>query len=42
LLGRMVFNGGYARGAGSRAFGFALTFYPSVMLALLTLVTTIF
>jgi uncharacterized membrane protein YecN with MAPEG domain len=29
-LGRLLFWIGYANGARSRAFGFALTFYPSV------------
>lgn len=35
LVGRVLFFVGYARGAPSRAFGFALTFYPTVMLLLL-------
>ena len=39
LIGRIVFATGYAKGAGGRAFGFALTFYPSVMLAILTAIT---
>ena len=39
LIGRVVFATGYAKGAGGRAFGFALTFYPSVMLAILTAIT---
>lgn len=30
LLGRILFIRGYSRGAGGRAFGFALTFYPTV------------
>ena len=42
LIGRLIFAAGYAKGAGGRAFGFGLTFYPSVALALLTAVTTIF
>ncbi len=42
LIGRFIFATGYAKGAGGRAFGFALTFYPSVALALLTTVTTLF
>lgn len=29
-IGRLLFWAGYARGAAARAFGFALTFYPSV------------
>ncbi len=39
LIGRLFFAKGYANGAGSRAFGFGLTFYPTVALAILTLVT---
>jgi MAPEG family len=39
LIGRLVFATGYANGAGSRAFGFGLTFYPTVALAILMLVT---
>ncbi|TRX75574.1 MAPEG family protein [Pseudomonas mangiferae] len=35
LLGRVLFWRGYAAGAGHRALGFALTFYPSVLLLLL-------
>ena len=42
LIGRLIFATGYAKGAGGRALGFGLTFYPSVALALLTAVTTIF
>jgi hypothetical protein len=34
LLGRALFFIGYARGAGSRAPGFALTFYPTIALIL--------
>jgi len=30
LLGRVLFVGGYRKGAGGRAFGFGLTFYPTV------------
>jgi hypothetical protein len=30
LLGRILFIAGYAKGAGHRALGFALTFYPTV------------
>ncbi len=30
LIGRILFIAGYARGAGHRALGFALTFYPTV------------
>jgi hypothetical protein len=32
LLGRALFFAGYARGAPARALGFALTFYPTVLL----------
>ena len=38
LIGRITFFAGYARGAATRSFGFALTFYPSVMLLVLNLV----
>lgn len=33
LVGRLLFFAGYSNGAPSRAFGFALTFYPTVLLA---------
>src|SRR5208282_616348 len=36
-LGRFLFWSGYARGAVGRAFGFALTFYPSVGALLLAI-----
>lgn len=32
IVGRILFLNGYAGGAGSRAVGFAMTFYPSVLL----------
>jgi hypothetical protein len=32
VIGRIAFFAGYARGAPSRAFGFALTFYPTALL----------
>ena len=35
VLGRVLFWRGYARGAPARALGFALTFYPSVLMLLL-------
>ena len=38
VLGRLLFALGYRRGAPSRALGFALTFYSTVALALITLV----
>ncbi|MBB4859707.1 putative membrane protein YecN with MAPEG domain [Novosphingobium chloroacetimidivorans] len=31
VVGRVLFWSGYKRGASGRAFGFALTFYPSVL-----------
>jgi len=34
LVGRLLFFAGYAKGAPSRAFGFALTFYPTALLLL--------
>ena len=34
LAGRLFFFAGYARGAPSRAYGFGLTFYPTVFLLL--------
>ncbi|PVB61254.1 hypothetical protein DCO57_13020 [Labrenzia sp. 011] len=37
-LGRALFWHGYAKGAGARAFGFALTFYPTVMLFAATVI----
>lgn len=37
LIGRIFFFAGYAKGAPSRAYGFALTFHPTVMLILLLL-----
>lgn len=39
-IGRTLFWAGYAEGATARAFGFALTFYPS-MLALLTVLAAL-
>jgi hypothetical protein len=33
FVGRILFFAGYSGGAPSRAFGFALTFYPTVLLA---------
>ena len=37
FVGRMLFFKGYAKGAPSRAFGFALTFYSTVSLALIAI-----
>ena len=36
-IGRVLFYLGYARGAAARALGFALTFYPTVGLFILTM-----
>lgn len=38
VAGRYLFSRGYRRGAGGRALGFALTFYPSVLMAVLLLI----
>ena len=35
VIGRVLFFIGYPKGAPSRAFGFALTFYPTVLLSLI-------
>jgi MAPEG family protein len=37
FVGRMLFFAGYAKGAPARAYGFALTFYPTVLLLVLLL-----
>jgi len=37
LVGRVLFFAGYAKGAPARAYGFALTFYPTVLLLLILL-----
>ena len=37
VIGRALFFAGYAQGASSRAYGFALTFYPTVLMLLITL-----
>ncbi len=34
VIGRIFFAKGYVGGAGARAFGFALTFYPTVILTI--------
>lgn len=36
-IGRFFFARGYSKGAAGRAFGFGLSFYPSILLALLSL-----
>jgi len=41
LLGRVFFIFGYRKGAGGRAFGFALTFYPTVAAYLILIVAFI-
>ena len=38
LAGRLFFFAGYANGAPARAYGFGLTFYPTVLMLLLRLV----
>jgi len=39
LVGRALFALGYRHGAAARAFGFALTFYPTALLTLVALAT---
>ena len=39
VCGRILFVRGYARGAPARALGFTLTFYPSVLMILIMLVS---
>ncbi len=41
FAGRMLFWRGYARGAPARALGFALTFYPTVVMLFLILVNRV-
>ena len=41
LCGRVLFVRGYRGGAPSRAIGFALTFYPSVLMLILLIVTAV-
>jgi MAPEG family len=41
IVGRIFFAANYAKGAGGRAFGFGLTFYPTMMLAILTAITAL-
>ena len=41
-IGRWLFAAGYARGAGARALGFALTFYPTVAALLVALYRSLF
>jgi hypothetical protein len=42
LIGRVLFTLGYEGGAGRRGAGFALTFYPTIILGLLTAIATVF
>lgn len=39
VIGRISFAAGYGRGAAARAFGFALTFYPTLLLTVVALVS---
>lgn len=32
VIGRILFRRGYAKGAAARSFGFALTYYPSLLM----------
>lgn len=41
LCGRVLFVRGYGGGAPSRALGFALTFYPTVIMAVVTVVAVL-
>jgi uncharacterized membrane protein YecN with MAPEG domain len=41
VVGRISFFAGYAHGAPSRAFGFALTFYPTALMLVATLVVAV-
>jgi uncharacterized membrane protein YecN with MAPEG domain len=41
VCGRVLFARGYRAGAPSRAVGFALTFYPSVLMLILVIVTAV-
>jgi uncharacterized membrane protein YecN with MAPEG domain len=34
FIGRLAFFAGYAKGAPARAFGFAFTFYPTILLTI--------
>jgi uncharacterized membrane protein YecN with MAPEG domain len=42
VCGRVAFWIGYPKGAAARAFGFALTFYPTIMALLAAFILTIF
>ena len=41
FVGRFLFIRGYAGGAPARALGFAMTFYPSVLMLFIILVTLV-
>ena len=41
FLGRFLFSRGYASGAPARALGFGLTFYPSLLMLVLVVVTVV-
>jgi len=41
FLGRILFSRGFSGGAPSRALGFALTFYPSLLMLFLVVVTVV-
>jgi len=41
FMGRIFFFKGYSHGAPARAFGFALTFYSTVVLCLVLVVTQV-
>ena len=40
VIGRFLFFNGYAKGPAARAFGFALTFYPSVLMLVIIVIQT--
>ena len=42
LIGRLCFYAGYHKGAPGRAFGFGLTFYPTVIMLLALIITGLF
>ncbi len=41
LCGRILFTRGYSGGAASRALGFALTFYPSVLMLVIATISVV-
>jgi len=42
VIGRMLFWRGYGKGAAARSFGFALTFYPSLLMLLAVVVRLVY